>query len=303
METLETTLVLYIGTWDPDTGLIRRMTLKPCLLDFNPDIAIITEANIFIENPDYEVVTPGYSLLTTKSMQAMGHCRLAVLLKEGTKVEVQNQYMEDNISSVWLKVCKRGGKKMLIGAVYREHSLLRQGDNGRSGNVDRQVERWTRQVAQWKIAARNTDCFVIGDTNVNMNQWNNPDADAIAVTDILKNEIVTEGFCQTVRGDTRFWPHTRNSMIDQCWTNCPLKVISSRNIVRATSDHNVIEIKIRMKGMNKVSNEILSRNYKNMDAKKYSRRMEEVDWTDVLAESNLNIAYDIFERKTLEILE
>ena len=63
-----------------------------------------------------------------------------------------------------------------------------------------------------------------------------------------KEEIESLNFVQLIEGATRSWPDQADSLIDHCWSNYSDKVISKRNIVRATGDHNILEIIIRVKG-------------------------------------------------------
>ena len=63
-----------------------------------------------------------------------------------------------------------------------------------------------------------------------------------------KLDIETSGFFQLVEGQTRSWTNQDDSCLDHVWTNYPGKVIKIRNVVRAISDHNVVELQIRIRG-------------------------------------------------------
>ena len=58
------------------------------LLDRDPDLTIITEANILDMNMEYELYIPGYSLILAKTMEVIGYCRVDILCKDGINVEV-----------------------------------------------------------------------------------------------------------------------------------------------------------------------------------------------------------------------
>ena len=134
-------------------------------------------------------------------------------------------------------------------------------------------------------------------------KWQQPDQAKIKMTDLVKNCIETMGFNQLIRGPTRFWPNQTSSLIDQCWANCPEKVLTATNIRNGTSDHNLIEAVIKIKGKIGTPKEILKRKMKNWDNDIFRQRIESIDWTNMYTTSNLSAAYGIFERNILEKLD
>ena len=46
--------------------------LQGMLADLKPNIAMISEANLFAEDPDFSVNIPGYSMILTHSMAVHG---------------------------------------------------------------------------------------------------------------------------------------------------------------------------------------------------------------------------------------
>ena len=84
-------------------------------------------------------------------MESQGCCRLAVLVKDGLQVKVLKEYMNQEIASVWLTVTRRGAKKLHIGAMYRQHHLLRQPIPNMSGEVNKQTDRYKIQDTRYKM--------------------------------------------------------------------------------------------------------------------------------------------------------
>ena len=157
------------------------------------------------------------------------------------EIKLEGSLMEEGIASIWVKCPRKGGRKLLVGGIYREHKLLCQ--DGINTTGDQQVERWEKFVCQWERAeSGGAEVLVIGDTNVDMIKYNNPDQEIKPLVDLLNERVVTMGFIQLVQGPTRFWPNTADSLIDQVWVNTPLKVTQCRNITRATGDHNIISV-------------------------------------------------------------
>ena len=116
-------------------------------------------------------------------------------------------------------------------------------------------------MGQWKNASAVKSCWIIGDINLDILKWDQPDYDIEAMVSMLKDNIDTENFQQLVVGPMRFWPNQVSSLIDHCWTNSPEILLNVKNISRAGSDHNVISMRIRIRGDGNQSHEMLIRGF------------------------------------------
>ena len=156
---------LKVLHWNPGhIYWINKATEIQHILDIRcPDIMIVLEANIQCEDTDYLTWTPGYNMILTKAMQSMGYSRLVALVREGIQVEVEEQLMSVDVASIWLKVCKQGGRKLYICRIYREHSLLRQ------------------------HILNNTDEILL--QNLYILKWTSPDHQHISMINMVKNDI------------------------------------------------------------------------------------------------------------------
>ena len=191
----------------------------------DPDLAIFSEANIFSTNQDYELHVPGYSLILPKTMDLIGNCRVAILVKDGIDVQVLDKFMDTHIASIWLKISAKGNKIIHLSAIYRQHMWIKQPLPNNTKHPAQQYARWKDFITQWIASSRGAETFVIGDTNLDHNKWAQPDGDHINMTNLVKTQIETLGFHQMVTGSTRFWPGTRPSLVDKCWTNCPERLL------------------------------------------------------------------------------
>ena len=63
-----------------------------------------------------------------------------------------------------MKISSKGEKNVIMGAIYREHCLIRQPDPNNTGHI-----------SQWVAASARADTIVIGDINLDINKWENPD--------------------------------------------------------------------------------------------------------------------------------
>ena len=102
-----------------------------------------------------------------------------------------------------------------------------------------------------------------------------------------------------IQGDTRFWPNVTSSLID----HCPRKIICAKNHSIALSDHNLLEIHIRIEGIEDTPKEYIARNFSKFDIKNYQNEMSSIDWTSLLEENNLNLDTNIYEEKIKSVLD
>ena len=117
---------------------------------------------------------------------------------------------------------------------------------GDSNTEQRQQQRFFKFVEMWKRVAAGNEVIVIGDFNIDYLKWNNPDFGLMTrLTEKVKNEIETLGFHQMTRSFTRCWTGVPVSLIDHCWTNVPGRMTFEKNLVRASSDHNLVIVSFR----------------------------------------------------------
>ena len=117
------------------------------------------------------------------------------------------------------------------------------------------------------------------------------------MTDLVKNRIETLGFHQTVAGDTRFWPGTVSSLVVQCWTNCPARVVRSTNKTRGSSEHNIQGTFIRVAGTIDNPKEIIFRDKSIMNWEAIKEEAKNINWEELLRTENLDKANQIFESR------
>ena len=134
--------------------------------EFNPDLFLISEANLFSQDQDYEIHIDGYKMIHPKTILSLGYSRLILLVKEGINVQLIADLMDDTISSIWTKINKNGAKNLYLGGVYREHRHLLQPSPNLTGGEINQNKRWRLLVNQWKRANTKGDVIVLGDTNI-----------------------------------------------------------------------------------------------------------------------------------------
>ena len=83
-------------------------------------------------------------------MQTRQYCILLVLVKDGFTVRTRTDLMDTETASVWLEVEIKGKNNLMIGAIYREHSLIRQIGKNMTSDPALQQQRWKVFLKQWK---------------------------------------------------------------------------------------------------------------------------------------------------------
>ena len=113
--------------------------------------------------------------------------------------------MEDTISTIWLKIGGRGVKGVRICGVYREHKIIRQPEPNISDDITQQNRRWKKIIGQWVDGSSADSCLIIGDTNMDLLKWTNPEQALEEIVRMVDEEIITRNFHQLINGPTRFW--------------------------------------------------------------------------------------------------
>ena len=282
--------------WVNKTEDIEHMTL-----DFKPDMAIISEANLGHSTQDYEALIPGYKMIVTKDY-SLGLCsRLVVLIRESIDFTVLEKVMQPDIASIWIKLSGRGVKTVIIGAVYREHHLLDRVND--TSLESQQTFRWNKFIAQWNSLEGKGEIFVAGDTNLDKLKWAQPDSINVKMVTAMKDKIETKGYYQIVVGPTRHWCDTEPSLIDQIWTKSPQKVLQCNNLLRPVADHNIIVTIIRKKGGTKGGGEVQKRQWSKLNIELLKAQMSAVDWTSLFQSTDPNLAYDTLETNIRKALD
>ena len=194
---------LHIGTWAPLFGSVKWTTYKQWWMkkiltsvSFQRPISLVKNRNI----TGYTNIYP-----KTEGNLQLGYSRLILLVKNGVQVSILKDIMANDTSSIWVKVIKRGHKKVVIGGIYREHTLLKQPAPNNSNSEANQKERWNKILKQWVEVSKESDCVVIGDINLDSFKWDSPDFINRGMVEATKLEVEAIDFVQLVKGFTRTW--------------------------------------------------------------------------------------------------
>ena len=271
--------------------------------EYSPDICFITEANMHNDTPEDFRVIPGYTLEypLTRENPTLQYSRIVAIVREGLSVKLLREHMSDDISSIWLQILRKGPKKLIVGGTYREHRYMYQNDDS-SNSPAAQLARWEKTTSQWMEAGRGNDCILVGDCNVDLIEVNHQNYGNTPLHNSLENNIIANGFTQHIAGPTRFWPGCASTLVDHAWSNCSQKVINHRNLDRAASDHNVIEITVANKKKALIAQEVLMRKKMTITTEQLCEQLKEKDWTTLYETNDVDVANTILEENITSIL-
>ena len=297
--------LLNIAHWNAGNSRweTKRTELEALVLQKQPDILFVSEANLWGSLDSSQTDIQGYNLhYPTAMMSKHKYARIVLLAKNELDIKIEENLMNEDISAIWLSLAYAGNRRMKIGGIYREHRLLFQADPNPTKTDGAQLTRWNTILARWKTAARDPLCTVIGDLNLDFLNWQDPTPAHASMIARTKDEIETRGFTQIIRGHTRTWRQQRDSLLDHCWVTKPDRVINWENTPRGSSDHNYISVTMRTK--DKVINcqETTKRLWKNFVPQLFKDKIGTLDWSEFYTCQNIDILNAIFVEKVGTIL-
>ena len=296
-----------VSHWNAGSRLWQNKLLEiQLVLDSRKsDLLFVSEANLWLNVPDHDKQIIGHKLLVPKAMSNVHHARLVLIVKEDLEIELLEDYMDAEAATIWVRLGPNRRNSILVGGIYREHRVLgRTLPNAtRLEMMEEQQIRWRRIVEKWSRAGRTSKCIVIGDLNLDMRRWQNPDQYVSNMVELVQDKIEQEGFVQLVQEHTRSWHGQADSLLDHIWVNCPNMVQSHHNILNGASDHNIVEVVISCKNIVQGGFNIKKRLWKNFNKQRCEEKFKAMNWNDILNEDNVNIANSLLEEKIIKIIE
>ena len=296
---------LSIVQWNMGSKQWHRKTdeVRQLLSELNPDIFVAAEANLQEATSVEEMAIEGYKLITPLKHPNRNVSRMVVLVRDSINIQIREDIMENDCTSIWMEFQRSGKKKLYIGAIYREYTLTGIPLPNNSNDIAQQNKRWKQFLKQWsKIGARN-DTLIIGDTNFDFHRWENPSQICKKMVDDTKIEVDTLGFKQLILETTRTWREQRDSILDQAWTNIPDTVLSTFVHTRGASGHCVVGVTLRIKGTEGNCLEYLCRKRSKFNLDRYRKSLSSSHWEELYALTDLNKANHWLEERLRQVLQ
>ena len=130
----------------------KREDIEALIFERDPDILVISEANLMKETSEEERYVQGYEMILPPTMTTLGYARVVMLIKEGINYKILDKCMNENISCIYIQLGFRGRKPLNVGGIYREQHLLKQPEVD-TARPNLQLARWRLILAGWKAVA------------------------------------------------------------------------------------------------------------------------------------------------------
>ena len=133
----------------------KRIEIEALVLQKQPDLLFVSEANLWDNLDSSQIDIPGYNLHYPRAMMSKhNYARIVLLAKSELDIKIEDNLMHEDISAIWLSLSYAGNRKMKIGGIYREHRLLFQPDPNPTKTDASQLTRWNTILDGWKAAAQ-----------------------------------------------------------------------------------------------------------------------------------------------------
>ena len=282
----------------------KLLEIESLLREYKPDLCYISEANLWYDLDPIDRDIQGYRLHLPNTMDSLKHARLVLLAKDDITLEIVTENVNKEAAMIWVKIGASRKDNLLIGGLYRQHQLLGDSRNiSKAQQLIEQEARWCKIINKWKNMSRNKNCLVIGDINLDHLKWSTPDGRQEKMVDELKNHIEVNGFLQLITNVTRTWNTQADSILDHIWTNCPDRCIKTLNKTRGSSDHNVIGVEMSARDFKQSGTTIVKRRWKNFKKDECLQEFRNQDWSDILAQDNVDVANSLLEDRICAILD
>ena len=280
--------------------------IEALLAEKKPDVAFISESNLWADLPSEDRMIPGHSLYLPDTMTSHGHARIVMIVRSEITIELLHDYMDTETATIWCKLGNTKSNSLIIGGIYREHAILGRGDTHLPWLERQRLQlwRWNRVIQNWRRVSRNARCVVSGDFQSGPLQvgksrcWTGGDDRTSPGIN-----IETQGFSQLITGTTRQWEGQTNSCIDHIWLNCRERVICHYNQTRGDGDHNVIGVDLACKDLKLRTLTTKKRIWKNFDKTSCLNLFKSTGWNDILDCQNVDVANSLLEDRIRTIID
>ena len=190
--------VWSVQYWNMDSKLYQNKVdeIQAFVDTEQPDLFFISEANLKEEMLDFPhlIDITGYNMTLPKTMSKYHHARLILLSKNNLNFTVIEDLMNDEVASIWVKPVFKGMTNMIIGGIYRHHNIIYQDIPNTHDSIQSQERRWRLFIQQWETASSRGCVMVIGDVNLDIKKWDQPDQHLQSMTDMVKDRIESLNF-------------------------------------------------------------------------------------------------------------
>ena len=144
-----------------------------------------------------EDTIPGYETIIAKPKDS-GRVRIIAFVSKKLNFEVRSDLMSNDLSTIWIEIKRAQQKNVLCGGIYREWTTTEPED----------LQKICSQVK--KASKEKKSLVLIGDINLDADQWDEPTFYRKSLADVWKSEMAWRGLQKYNLGVTYVSYYTKN---------------------------------------------------------------------------------------------
>ena len=284
----------------------KVVEIKKIIKEQNLQIIGLSECEIK-KGPNFdlkELKIPGYNLLLPKSWDSAGFARVAVYVKKTFMYRQVFELQDDMVQTIWLKGGFKNSKQIYFCHGYREHK------SAIGNTVNDQKIYLERFLAQWEAATVHcnpeepNEVHICCDMNIDTHneKWLESSYPLVSLSRMIQSTCSVSNFHQLVSGITRTQYNSVSNMvdmscIDHVYCNYKHRCSQVKIITNGASDHDQVSYTRYSKDPPSPARVIRKRSYKNFKVDEFIEELDTVDWTEVYACVDVDVAAEVFGRK------
>ena len=113
--------VVKVQHWNAGNKLWenKKVIIEALLLEQQPDLLFISEANLMASLPMEERKISGYNIHLPSTMIKHKYARIVLLSKEGIDTQLHKNMMNDDIAVIWVSIKTNKRSNMIIGGIIQ----------------------------------------------------------------------------------------------------------------------------------------------------------------------------------------
>ena len=258
----------------------KFITLQQVLIETQPDVATIQEANIYKnENlEDYQI--PGYKLILDKLYSKYNRARTVIYISEDIRFTRREDLETETEPIIVLTIYPFRATPFNFFTHYRQWQIVTsEGALPNTGTPTAQKQRYSEVIQKWINSIKERETIYNGDDNIDLdkNYDNNTtlptyEKSVAPLFKILRDKIYTEGVTLIRTPPTKHYLNKNDTYLDHIFTTHPAKIYGQTVLKNNYSDHYPVTYYRKTQKGKAPPAYILSRDYKLINWKKNGRR-------------------------------
>ena len=273
-----------VGCWNIRKGLIGKEKEIVNIIQSNKiKIMFLVEVDSRTLNEEKDFRVENYRTIIQKKEKYNDPTRIIALVHDSISqtIKIREDLMSEGFPSIWIEIKNENEKNVLIGGFYREWT--RHGDSSQRRQIE-SIRILTTQIE--KAAEESKSLLILGDANLCMEKWAEPEYVHQIVAEELKSTLAL--CCLTI--SKLGWTYladrlsekgeTISSCLDHIYYSQDLtNRIQTKTLNESSSDHLPILAQIKINEKRKTEQKtVMKRTMKNVTAKIWNDSLANRNW-------------------------